>query len=252
MTEAHAKEQLDLLLKQQVSASEVAAVLIEPVLGEGGYVPASPSFLRHVRDFCDDIGALYIADEVQCGVGRTGRFYAAEAAGADAGPDILVTAKGLASGYPLSAVVARADLSAAQASGCMGGTYGGNAVACAAAIATLDVFEDEGVLANVDARAAEAKDALTVLADDLPSVVADVRATGLMIGVEFADAPGLAAAVAKHCQDRGLLVLPTGVHQAVRLIPPLTVSRADLAEGLATFAEAVHAAAAEEDLLAVA
>ena len=85
-----------------------------------------------------------------------------------------------------------------------------------------------------------------------PAQVADVRATGLMIGVEFADAPGLAAAVAKHCQDRGLLVLPTGVHQAVRLIPPLTVSRADLAEGLATFAEAVHAAAAEEDLLAVA
>ncbi|KAH8048331.1 N2-acetyl-L-ornithine:2-oxoglutarate 5-aminotransferase [Aureococcus anophagefferens] len=237
--------QLDLLVKQQVAPSEVAAVLIEPVLGEGGYVPASPDFLRAVRRFCDDHGALYIADEVQCGVGRTGVFYAAERAGAAPAPDILVTAKGLASGCPLSAVVTRADISATQLKGCMGGTYGGNAVACAAAVATLDVFAEERVLDNVAARGAQARAALDELDAALPGVVGDVRAAGLMIGVEFEDGrPGIAGKVTKHCEDRGLLALATGVHQAVRLIPPLTIAEADMAEGLAIFSESVAAAAA--------
>ena len=235
-------------MKQQVAPSEVAAVLIEPVLGEGGYVPASPDFLRAVRRFCDDHGALYIADEVQCGVGRTGLMYAAERAGAAAAPDILVTAKGLASGYPLSAVVTRADISATQLRGCMGGTYGGNAVACAAAIATLDVFAEERVLDNVAARGAQARAALDELDAALPGVVGDVRAAGLMIGVEFEDGrPGIAGKVTKHCEDRGLLALATGVHQAVRLIPQLTISETDMAEGLAIFSESVMAAAAEAD-----
>ena len=133
-------------MKQQVAPSEVAAVILEPVLGEGGFVPAPHSFLKHLREWCDAHGALLIADEVQSGAGRTGSFYACEGAGVQ--PDILTTAKGIASGYPLSAVISKAEIADKQPPGCMGGTYGGNAVACAAAIATLDVFEEEGVLEN--------------------------------------------------------------------------------------------------------
>jgi 4-aminobutyrate aminotransferase len=260
VSDSDALDALDMLVKQQVAPTEVAAVLIEPVLGEGGYVPASPAFLQSVRAFCDAHGALLIADEVQCGVGRTGAFYACETSGVV--PDVLVTAKGLASGYPLSAVATSTALASTQPAGCMGGTYwrrrrykhftdhgckyrrryGGNAVACAAAVATLDVFETEDVLENVAARSAQAAAALDELAA-ASDVVADVRAPGLMIGVEFADVKGLAGAVARECEKRGLLVLPTGVHEAVRLIPPLTVTEEDMADALDVFAASVRAAA---------
>mmetsp|Transcript_2595 Transcript_2595/g.7612 ORF Transcript_2595/g.7612 Transcript_2595/m.7612 type:complete len:423 (+) Transcript_2595:144-1412(+) len=244
VTEAHAVEQLDLLLKQQVAASEVAAVILEPVQGEGGFVPAPPSFLRHLRAFCDAHGALLIADEVQSGVGRTGDFYAWEVAGDDVRPDVLITAKGLASGYPLSAVVTRGEIAATQPAGCMGGTYGGNAVACAAAIATLDVFEEEDVLGNVKARGKQAFDELEALRDELPDVIGDVRGRGLMIGVEFDDRhKGIAARVCKEAEARGLLLLTAGVHDTVRLLPPLTVSEEDMGEALGIICASVRAAA---------
>ena len=139
--------EMELMLKTMTSPSETAAVIIEPVLGEGGYYAAPPEFMRLLRDFCDRHGILLIADEVQSGFGRTGKMFAVEHS--ETRPDIMVMAKGIASGYPLSAIVCSSDLSNRQAKGCMGGTYGGNAVSCAAALATLDVFEREKILDNV-------------------------------------------------------------------------------------------------------
>ena len=247
VTEAFAKEQLDLLIKQQVAPSEVAAVIIEPVLGEGGFLPAPASFLRYLREFCDAHGALLIADEVQSGAGRTGTFYAIEAAGVT--PDIITTAKGIGSGYPISAVLSRAEIADAQPAGCMGGTYGGNAVACAAAVATLDVYEHENVLDNVVARGAQATAALQALQARCPAV-AEVRGPGLMLGIEFDPSlAGFAGDVTKACGDRGMLALTAGVHETVRLIPPLTIDEGDLAEGLSIFAESVEAVAAARGVL---
>ena len=212
-------------------------MILEPVLGEGGFVPAPHSFLKHLREWCDAHGALLIADEVQSGAGRTGAFYACEGAGVQ--PDILTTAKGLASGYPLSAVISKADIADKQPPGCMGGTYGGNAVACAAAIATLDVFEEEGVLENVQRQGQRATSTLNALKAECPAVV-DVRGPGLMLGVEFdRSLKGFAGQVSKECEANGLLALTAGVHEACRLIPPLIVSEADLDEGLSVFADAV-------------
>jgi len=243
ITEDFALQQLELLLKQQVQATEVAAVLIEPVLGEGGYVPASPSFMKALRAFCDRNGILLIVDEVQSGYGRTGKMFAVEHSGVV--PDILVVAKGIASGYPLSAVVSRSDITAKQAKGCVGGTFGGNAVACAAAIATLDVFEQEGVLANTNARSAQAFEALHAL-QRRGAPIGQVRGLGLMIGVEFeAGYPGIAAEVARQCLERGMLILTAGVCETLRLIPTLTLTEAEMAEALLILGESIMDAAAE-------
>jgi len=241
ISEEFSLRQLELLLKQQVNASEVAAVIIEPVLGEGGYLPVSKSFMQQLRAYCDRNDFLLIADEVQCGFGRTGKMFAVEHTGTT--PDILVAAKGIASGYPLSAVVTRSDISASQAKGCMGGTYGGNAVACAAAIATLDVFEQEAVLDNVQARGAQAMASLTALKLS-GAPVGEVRGLGLMIGVEFdSNYKGIAGAVVKSCLDRGVLALATGVHETVRLMPALTISEVEMAEGISVFCDSVLEAA---------
>lgn len=243
ISEEFSMRQLELLLKQQVNASEVAAVLIEPVLGEGGYTPAPRSFMEKLREYCDRNDFLLIADEVQSGYGRTGRMFAVEHT--NTVPDILVCAKGIASGYPLSAVVTRSEISAAQPKGCMGGTYGGNVVSCAAAIATLDVFEQEEVLENVQARGNQAFASLGELQQD-EAAVGDIRGLGLMIGVEFdGKYKGIASAIVKKCLDRGMLVLSTGVHETCRLIPPLTMSEPEMAEGMAIFGESVREAAAE-------
>jgi len=143
-------EQLDLLLKQQTPAQDTAAVLVETVLGEGGYVVPPKDFLPQLRKFCTDNDLLLISDEVQCGFGRTGKMFAVEHF--DVVPDIMVMAKGIASGFPLSGIVSRKELMDRQLPGGMGGTYSGNAVACAAASATLDVFHEEKLLDNVNAR----------------------------------------------------------------------------------------------------
>jgi 4-aminobutyrate aminotransferase len=142
--------QLDLVLFQQISPKEVAAILIEPVLGEGGYVPAPPSYLRGLREICDKYGILLILDEVQTGFGRTGKYFASEHSGVS--PDIMTIAKGLANGFPLSGIVSRMEISEKLKPGIMGGTYAGNAVACAAAIACVDVMKEERVLENVRQR----------------------------------------------------------------------------------------------------
>jgi 4-aminobutyrate aminotransferase len=168
---------LDMALLQQAALTDVAAVLIEPVLGEGGYVVPPPGWLRALREWCDAKGVLLIADEVQCGFGRTGKMWACDDEGVS--PDVLISAKGLASGYPLAAVFAKAEVAAAQAPNSCGGTYGGNAVACAAAMATLDVFEAEGVLANATARGEQLQRGLAHIGHAFGGeLIGDVRGHG--------------------------------------------------------------------------
>jgi len=154
-------DQVELLLKQQTAPSETAAMIIEPVLGEGGYVPAPDAFLRGLRKICDKHGILLVFDEIQTGFGRTGTMFAREHSGVV--PDILVMSKGIASGLPLSCVVAKSDYTAKQPPGCMGGTFAGNVVSCAAALGTLDVFEQENLLHNCNERGKQLKTGLNSL-----------------------------------------------------------------------------------------
>ena len=174
--------ELDHLLATTTAPAETAAIIIEPVLGEGGYVPTPDAFLRGLRERCDRHGMLLIADEVQTGVGRTGMMWGMQHSGVR--PDVVVVAKGLASGMPLSAIVARPELMEAGAPGSQGGTYGGNPVACAAAIATLQVVEEEGLVANSAAQGERLRSGVRELAARHP-FVDDVRGRGLMIGVEL-------------------------------------------------------------------
>jgi len=214
---------------------DVAAMVVEPILGEGGYVVPSDAFLPALRAICDRHGILLIADEIQTGYGRTGRFFASEWSGAT--PDIVVIAKGIASGLPLSGILARNSLLDAFPPGAHGGTYGGNAVACAAALATLDVIEDEGLVTSA-ARQGERLLASLRAAVGGRAGVAEVRGRGLMLAIEFAEPgtlrplPEKAKALLAGALERRLLLLSCGIYgQVVRIIPPLSTSdeEADLA-----------------------
>ncbi|KAJ6595590.1 acetylornithine aminotransferase [Mycena vulgaris] len=230
--------QLDLLLSQQTAPADTAAIIIEPVLGEGGYVPAPPAFLAALRAVCDKHGMLLIVDEVQSGFARTGRMFAIEESGVR--PDVLVIAKGLANGFPLSGVVSRKELTDKLVPGSMGGTYAGNAVSCAAACAVVDAMHEEDILTNVNARSAQLLAALRALQAAHPALILDVRGRGLMLAVEFAGSDKKTAArVAKKCVEKGLLILTTSVFEVVRLIPALNISAAELEEGARIFGEAV-------------
>ena len=233
------------LTSSTVPPSAVAAVLIEPVLGEGGYHPAPPAFLRGLRAFCDEHGILLIADEVQTGYGRTGRMWAFEHAGIV--PDVVCIAKAVANGLPLSALATSRALQERWGKGAHGSTYGGNPVACAAGIAVLETIEQEGLIENAARRGAELTAGLrSMMAED--ERIGDVRGLGLMIGVELVSdrksrRPDgeLANRVQARAADLGLLVLTCGPeHQVIRWIAPLNVSAAEVAEGLELFGEALR------------
>lgn len=234
--------ELDHVFATRSAPDETAAIIVEPVLGEGGYVPATAEFMAGLRVRCDQYGILLVADEVQTGVGRTGRFWGHEHFGVV--PDVLITAKGLASGMPLSAMAAPEPIMARAWPGSQGGTYGGNAVACAAALATLDVVEEEGLVGNAAAMGARLSGALAKLATE-SAAIADVRGLGLMVGVEMVDEEGRpSAAVARNvldrCEEQGLLLLICGPHgNVVRWIPPLIVTAEQVDEAVGIFAEAV-------------
>jgi 4-aminobutyrate aminotransferase len=230
----------EVLFARLVPADEVAAVIVEPIQGEGGYVVPEDGFLEGLRELCDRHGILLIADEIQSGAGRTGRMWAVEHWGVE--PDILLTAKGIASGMPLGALVARAELLEHWGPGAHGSTFGGNPVACAAALATIELLEG-GLVANARARGDQAMAGLASLTSEYPGVVTDVRGKGLMIGVEF-DTPQRAESVQWDCFQRGLLVLECGV-SAVRMAPALIVSEDEMATGIGLFREAVAHAARE-------
>ena len=231
----------DVLFDKLAPADEVAAVIVEPIQGEGGYIVPEDGFLQGLRAICDRHGILLIADEIQSGAGRTGRMWAVEHWGVT--PDIVLTAKGIASGMPLSAMIARKDLMEAWGPGAHGSTYGGNPVACAAGLATIDLLEG-GLVTNAAGRGEQALAGLRPLADRFDGLVRDVRGLGLMLGVEF-DIPDHAEEVQWACFERGLLVLECG-RSSVRLSPALSVSEGEMATALRIFAEAVALIAGDD------
>ena len=240
----------EVLFDKLAPADEVAAIIVEPIQGEGGYVVPEDGFLEGLRDICDRHGILLVADEIQSGAGRTGTMWAIEQWAVK--PDILLSAKGIASGMPLGALIARADLLETWGPGAHGSTYGGNPVACAAALATIELLEG-GLVANASARGEQAFDGLRLLAARYPALIRDVRGRGLMIGIEF-DTPQHAEEVQWAAFQRGLLVLECG-KSSVRMSPALTVNEDEMNTALGLFAEAVADIAtepADRPILAVA
>ena len=225
---------LDELLTLQAPGVNIGAMIVEPVLGEGGYVVPPLSWLAGLRERCDRHGMLLIFDEVQTGVGRTGRPFAAETFGVV--PDVVLFAKGIASGLPLGGIIASRDLMDRWPTGAHGSTFGGNPVSCAAALATLDVLEEEGCYERARRLGNRAVERLGAV----PGPV-DVRGVGLMIGVELRDKT-VAEAVQARCLDDGLIVLLCGPGENVlRLIPPLTITDADFERGLDIIVAAIAA-----------
>ncbi len=237
-----ALRELDYLLVTASPAADTAAFVVEPVLGEGGYIPAPAGFLEGLRERADRHGILLIMDEVQTGFGRTGRFWGHEHH--EARPDVLITAKGLASGFPLSAIAAPTALMEKARPGSQGGTYGGNAVACAAALATLQVIQDEDLVGNAARQGARLNEGLQKVAADHPEI-GDVRGLGLMQAAEFTTAdgepdPGAAQRAHRAAAERGLLLLTCGAYgNVVRMIPPLIVTEAQIDDALGIWAHAV-------------
>lgn len=234
--------ELRYMLLSQTAPEETAAIMIEPVLGEGGYVVPPAGFLKGLREICDEHGILLIVDEVQSGFGRTGRWFAHEHFSVT--PDIMIVAKGIASGLPLAAVIARLDLMERWLPGSEGGTYGGNALACAAAVATVRVIREKGLLENTLARGEQLVSGLRHLQERYPQI-GDVRGLGLMVGVEFTDPQGrpdkeAAKALQEACLEERLLLLTCGTwDNTIRFIPPLVVTTEQINEGLARFERAL-------------
>jgi 4-aminobutyrate aminotransferase len=214
-----------------VPPDEVAAIVVEPIQGEGGYIVPPDGWLQYLRELCTEHGILLIADEIQSGMGRTGRMWAAE--NWDVVPDVVLAGKGIASGLPLGATIARAELMKWEI-GAHGSTYGGNPVACAAALASIELTEDE-LAENAAKVGAHLLDGLRALAERQP-LIREVRGIGLMIGVEFGDG-ATADAVELACFRRGLLTLRAG-DSAIRMSPPLVVTAEEADTGLALFEEA--------------
>jgi 4-aminobutyrate aminotransferase len=237
-----ALQELDYIFATLTGPDETAALLVEPVLGEGGYIPATPGFLEGLRERADRHGILLVLDEVQTGYGRTGRFWGHEHYSVR--PDVLITAKGLASGFPLSAIAASQELMDKAWAGSQGGTYGGNAVACAAALATLDVIQEERLVENAATMGTRLRDGLHKVAADHPAI-GDVRGLGLMLGNEFTTSggepdPATAQAAHKEAARRGLLLLTCGAYgNVVRMIPPLIVNVEQVDEALGLWRDTV-------------
>ncbi len=243
--------QLETLFAQLVRPEKIAAFVVEPVLGEGGYVVPPAGFLPRLREIADRHGILLAADEVQTGFGRTGELFAVRHS--NVVPDIMIVAKGIASGLPLSGIVARRDLMDRWAPGAHGGTYGGNVVACAAANATMDVIEDEGLVENARVRGKELLDGLRAI-QPRHRTLGDVRGLGLMVGLEFVTGtgtdprtpnPDVAHRVIAGALERHLVLISAGTWgQVVRLIPPLVTTRDEVARAIGILAESMEAAGA--------
>jgi len=227
---------LDELFESEVAPGNVAAIVIEPVLGEGGFVPAPAAFLRGLRERCDRHGIVLVADEIQSGFGRTGTMFAIEQAGI--APDLITVAKSLAGGLPLAGVIGRAEIMDAPLPGGLGGTYAGNPLACAAALATLDVFAEDDILGASRRIGATLESALHALFEAYPQIV-DARGLGAMRALEFDDAAH-AAAIVDAARERGLLLLKAGAGNVIRLLVPLIIDDADLERGLAMLSDACH------------
>jgi 4-aminobutyrate aminotransferase/(S)-3-amino-2-methylpropionate transaminase len=237
ISEEDALEALHQLVKTDLEPERIAAIIIEPVQGEGGFYVAPPAFLQALRAFCDSHGVLLIADEVQSGNARTGKMFAIEHSGVV--PDLIATAKSLAGGFPLAAVIGRAEVMDAVGPGGLGGTYGGNPLACAAAIAVLDVIEEENLLQRSLDLGARVTERFRRMAQRL-ACIGDVRGLGGMVAIELfkdkdrrqPDAELTKAVVAKAA-EQGLILLSCGIYgNVIRVLVPLTASDEEMDEGL--------------------
>jgi 4-aminobutyrate aminotransferase len=241
-TSAWCLDELEFLFLSQTAPNETAAILIEPVLGEGGYVVPPADFLTKVREICDKYGILLIIDEIQAGFGRTGKWFAQEHFNVT--PDIMTVAKGIASGLPLSGVFSRLELMKKWQTGTHGGTYGGNAVACAAGVATVKALKDEKMPENARIRGEQLINHLRRVQLDFP-VIGDIRGLGLMIGVEFRTPdrkPDKATtkAVVAECFNRKLMLLTCGTYDnVIRWIPPLIVTENEIDQAIGIFVDAL-------------
>ena len=238
-------DELELLLMTQLAPQETAAVFIEPVLGEGGYIVPPKSFMKGLRELTQKHGILLVADEVQSGFGRTGKWFGYQHF--DIEPDIITVAKGLASGMPISGVISRLELMSKWIPGSHGGTYGGNAVAAAAGVATIRAMKEEKMIENAAARGIQLMSGLGHLQEKYPQI-AEVRGLGLMVGSEFRDANGkpdkkTTKAVQLECFDRNMMLLTAGPwDNTIRWIPPLVVTEGQINEALNIFESALSAA----------
>ena len=246
MSEADSLAALERLFKSDIEPGRVAAIIIEPVQGEGGFYAASPDFLQALRTICDTHGILLIADEIQTGFARTGAMFAIEHAGIE--PDLMTVAKAMAGGFPISGVIGKAELMDAAAPGGLGGTYGGSPLGCAAGLAVLDVIEGEGLCERartIGARIVERCEAIR----QSDTGLGDIRTLGAMSAVEFVEDGDAArpdaartAAVVAAARERGLLLLSCGVRgNVIRFLPPLTIPMDQLDDGLDRFEAAVKA-----------
>ncbi len=228
---------IETLFKSSVEPSRVAAIIIEPVQGEGGFNVAPFEFLRELRVLCDRHGIVFIADEIQTGFGRTGRMFGVEHAGVE--PDLITVAKSLAGGFPLSGVIGRAAIMDSVAPGGLGGTFAGSPVSCAAALAVLDVFRDEHVLERAEKQGVLVRARLDAMRVQFP-FIGDVRGLGAMLAIELVrdratrePAPELASRLAKRASERGLILLTAGIYaNVIRILAPLTASPELMDEGL--------------------
>ena len=220
---------------------ETAAILVEPVQGEGGIRPFSTQSLKKLRELCDKHGLLLIYDEVQCGIGRTGKLFAYEWSGV--APDIMAIAKGIGGGFPMGACLATDAAAAGMTAGVHGTTFGGNPLAMAVGNAVLDVVLADGFLDDVARKALLMKQGLAAIADEFPDVVEEIRGTGLILGIKCR-VPNTRVNAALRGQN--LLTVPAG-DNVVRLLPPLVVSDAEIREGLARIRAGVRAIAAETE-----
>ncbi len=228
---------LENLLESEVSPKRVAAIVIEPVLGEGGFVPAPLDFMRKLRELCDRHGILLIVDEIQTGFGRTGKFFAIEHSGVQ--PDLITVAKSLAAGFPLSGVIGRAEVMDAPDPGGLGGTYGGNPVACAAGLAVMDIMRDEKLPQRAARIGSVVEERMQSWAKD-HELIGDVRVVGAMAGMELVRerktkeaADKETAKVLATAREKGLIILRCGMHHnVVRTLMPLTIPDEQLEQGL--------------------
>ncbi len=240
----HCLEYFERFFISEVDPSNIAAMIIEPVQGEGGFIVPPREFLPGLKDICEKQGIVFIADEIQTGFGRTGKMFAVEQFGVI--PDLMTLAKSIASGLPLSAVVGRSEIMDAPTPGRIGGTYGGNPVACAAALATIDFMEKE----NLSEKAAEIGQKITAVMEELQqryARIGDIRSLGAMVGLEFVKDPKsktpdkeAVAAIISACFQRGLLVMGAGIFgNVIRFLPPLVITDEQLEQALHIFAESV-------------
>ena len=244
-----ALEALERALVTQVAAETVAAIVLEPVQGEGGFVVAPAEFIQGVRRLCDEHGIVLVVDEVQTGFGRTGRMWGIEHAGVE--PDLVTLAKSIAAGLPLSAVVGKAEIMDAPDDSAIGGTYVGNPVAQAAAVAVLDVFEEEGLTARAEAIGETIRSRMLAWQERWEQI-GDVRGLGAMLAIELVSDPEsktpdaeLASAVVEAAAARGLLLLKSGIYSnCIRVLTPLVISEAELDEALEVWEQALDASLA--------